>query len=264
MNIIYCNNCGNEGHLYRHCKLPVLSYGVLLFTHDKKLLMIQRKDSISYIEFLRGKYKLEDKDYILKLLNCCSISEVELLRTLSFDELWDNLWFSNGSRKQTDRMLREYDKSKGMFITLKETSLESLIEQCTNKYETPEWEFPKGRRSNRENNLRCAIREFEEETDIHSNEYTVLDNVIPISEEYTGSNGVRYKHVYYFAIYKGDRDLSINKEKYEQFSEIGDIQWFTPEECYNRIRPENPTKNDIIRQVSDFMMNWNKDLILKE
>ena len=28
---IYCNNCGNEGHLYRQCRLPVLSYGVLLF-----------------------------------------------------------------------------------------------------------------------------------------------------------------------------------------------------------------------------------------
>ena len=79
MNIQYCNNCGNEGHLYRHCKLPVLSYGVLLFTNEKKLLMIRRKDSISYIEFLRGKYKLEDSEYILGLLNCCSTKEIDVI-----------------------------------------------------------------------------------------------------------------------------------------------------------------------------------------
>ena len=54
----YCNNCGYEGHLYRNCKLPVLSYGVLIVRiPDKQVLMVQRKDSIAYIEFLRGKYK---------------------------------------------------------------------------------------------------------------------------------------------------------------------------------------------------------------
>ena len=45
---IYCNNCGNEGHLYRHCRLPVLSFGVLCIDKDK-VLMIHRKDSLSYL-----------------------------------------------------------------------------------------------------------------------------------------------------------------------------------------------------------------------
>ena len=60
MNIV-CNNCGNKGHLYRDCKHPILSYGILLFHQDIhcnfKIVMIERKNSISYIEFLRGKYK---------------------------------------------------------------------------------------------------------------------------------------------------------------------------------------------------------------
>ena len=265
MNTRFCNNCGNEGHLYRDCNLPVLSYGILLFRNDKKVLMVQRKDSICYIEFLRGKYKLDDESYILKLFNCCSMREIELIKSLTFDELWDNLWFSNEIRKkQTDRMIREYDKSKIMFNKLKETSLETLLNKYSHKYETPEWEFPKGRRSNRENNLKCAIREFEEETDLKADEYILFDNVIPISEEYMGSNGVRYKHIYYFAIYKGNRELSINLDKYEQFSEIGDIRWLTIKECYDKIRLENPTKNDIIRNLNELMINWEKDFILKE
>ena len=37
---------------------------------------------------------------------------------------------------------------------------------------------PKGRRSNHEGNLKCAIREFEEETDLRSDEYTLLEKCL--------------------------------------------------------------------------------------
>ena len=51
--------------------------------------------------------------------------------------------------------------------------------------------------------MKCAIREFEEETDVSKNEYTLLDNVIlKLTEEFIGSNGVRYKHIYYLAFIK--------------------------------------------------------------
>ena len=57
----YCNNCGNFGHIYKHCRHPILSYGIILYDDsipdNIKIVMIERKDSISYIEFLRGKYK---------------------------------------------------------------------------------------------------------------------------------------------------------------------------------------------------------------
>ena len=268
MNIPYCNNCGYEGHLYRNCKLPVLSYGVLIVRiPDKQVLMVQRKDSIAYIEFLRGKYKLDDKNYILKLLNSCSIKERLSLGSLSFNELWNNLWSLDETFKktQTDRMNNEYKRSKHMFETLQETELQELLSKSVKKYETPEWEFPKGRRSNRETNIKCAMREFEEETDLSSDEYILLENVSPISEEYTGSNGVRYKHIYYYAIYKGSKDNQvINRDKYEQYTEIGDIKWLTIDECYSKIREENPTKNDIIHKIDKFVINCEKDFIITE
>ena len=104
---VYCNNCGNEGHIYRHCKYPVLSYGIVCI-HTNKILMIQRKDSICYIEFIRGKYKLDNKSYILNLLNRCSIEERNRLKNNSFDWLWNTLWFSGKEKKvQTDRMIKE-------------------------------------------------------------------------------------------------------------------------------------------------------------
>ena len=94
--------------------------------------------------------------------------------------------------------------------------------------------------------------------------YILLENVTPISEEYTGSNNVRYKHIYYIAVYQGVKELTININKYEQYSEIGDIQWLSVEECYSKIRKDNNTKNDIISSINKFINHWKDDFILKE
>lgn len=263
---IYCNNCGNEGHLYRQCRLPVLSYGVLLINPDNQILMIRRKDSLSYIEFLRGKYDLDNTSYIFDLINTCSTKERELLKNSTFDELWNGLWFSGKhKKKQTERMVKEYQTSLRKFEKLQQGFLYKCLEICTKFYPTPEWEFPKGRRSHRESNMKCAVREFEEETDLQPHEYILLNNVIPISEEYTGSNGVRYKHIYYYALYKGSvsNTLHINQDKYEQYSEIGDISWFSIQEASHQLRQEQSSKQDILVNIQQFIDNQTKDFRVK-
>ena len=64
-----------------------------------------------------------------------------------------------------------------------------------------------------------------------------------------GSNGVRYKHIYYFAIYKKDNidnELLINRDKYEQYSEISDLQWVPIEMLkQNKKRIQNPRRRSI-------------------
>ena len=57
--IIYCNNCGLKGHMQRDCRNPVLSCGNLIFrkdTEEPKVMMIQRKDSLCFIDLIRGGY----------------------------------------------------------------------------------------------------------------------------------------------------------------------------------------------------------------
>ena len=274
MNTHYCNNCGNYGHLYRQCKLPVLSYGILVFNVNSgtnQLLMIQRKDSISYIEFIRGKYELTNPEYIIQLFTNCSVKEKEFLKNHTFNEIWDNLWIK--VTNQSERIKNEYKKSSYLFSRLldgityndKKYTLQELIECSMNNYATPEWEFPKGRRSNRENNIQCAIREFEEESGLSSNDYTLLENVSPISETYKGSNGVNYKHVYYLAFYIGpDTKPLIDSGKYEQYSEISDIQWLTIDECRAKIRPYNISKHGIITSCENFINNYQSEFTLKE
>ena len=72
---IYCVNCGKNGHNYSTCKSPIISLGVILVYYDKntktlKYLMVCRKDTIGFIEFMRGKYstkhltKIDNPDII--------------------------------------------------------------------------------------------------------------------------------------------------------------------------------------------------------
>jgi len=228
-----------------------------------RLLMIQRKDSISYIEFIRGKYELHNPDYIIQLFNHCSAKEKEFLGNHSFDEIWDNLWINTSN--QSERIKTEYKKSSFLFSRLldgityrdKKTTLRDLLSLSSVSYETPEWEFPKGRRSNKESNIECAVREFEEESGLHKSDYALLENVAPFSECYRGSNDVNYKHVYYLAFYKGpDKSLSIDKDKYEQASEVGDVQWVTLDGCRSKIRPYNSSKLDIISSCHQFIHSY--------
>ena len=44
IKIVYCTNCGKNGHNYKNCKNPIISYGVMLFKYemgDFKLLLVQ-------------------------------------------------------------------------------------------------------------------------------------------------------------------------------------------------------------------------------
>ncbi len=60
-----------------------------------KYLLIQRRNSISIIELIRGKYKLDDIDYLNNIFYLIPANEKQLLINKSFDELWNFIW--NGS-----------------------------------------------------------------------------------------------------------------------------------------------------------------------
>ena len=67
-----CNNCGKQGHIFHQCKLPITSYGIILFRSSQKgiqYLMIRRKDSFGYIDFIRGKYIQHNLEQLKNIFN---------------------------------------------------------------------------------------------------------------------------------------------------------------------------------------------------
>ena len=62
--------------------------------------------------------------------------------------------------------------------------------------------------------MNCAIREFSEETgvDISSASSEILKVIKPINENFVGSNGVNYRHIYYISFDENQKKLMSKKK----------------------------------------------------
>jgi ADP-ribose pyrophosphatase YjhB (NUDIX family) len=262
-SIVYCSNCGKYGHLYKRCNQPIISLGIISFKiidNKCKFLLIKRKDSLSYVELIRGKYTLDKINYINKLFNYMTIDEKNIILKSSFDDLWSKLWIG----KTINKYKNEYDFSKEKFNKLKEgynyidssnnlnfISIETIIKNSTSSYLNPEWGFPKGRRNIRETDLECSKREFIEETGLTKYNFSILYNIKPIEEIYSGTNSVRYKHIYYLAQINKNIEVELNYKNYNQIAEVSEIGFFDYEECLEKIREYNVEKKQALQRAYD-------------
>ena len=256
----FCNNCGKQGHLFNQCKKPIISVGIIIFKridHKLKYLMICRKDSIGYIEFLRGKYPLYDKDYIQILIDQMSLDEKERLLQNDFKKLWENLWgdFSSLQYRNEEKHSRQKFEQikKGIKIFEEgEYNLDSIIKNSKTFWNTPEWGFPKGRRNYQESDLTCALREFEEETGYSKNTIDIIKNIVPFEEIFMGSNFKSYKHKYYL----GYINSVIEPLNDYQRSEVSEVEWLTLEECVKKIRTYHLEKIRVIQNIDNVLQSY--------
>lgn len=244
---MYCNNCGGKGHLFRTCKDPVLSCGILLLdsqslpvqAENTRVLMIRRKDSMSFAEFMRGKYDINDIPYVSTLIKNMTLKEQAAVACESFETLWRQLWGD-------DRTTSDYVQSREKFNLLDRVG---LMRNNLSEYTEPEWGFPKGRRMRGETDLACAIREFDEETNIPRESFVVLKN-IALSETFVGLNNVQYKHVYFVALLKRPDLVNLNQKFTPmQRREISGIAWKTFSEIESLIRPHHVERHGMIDQL---------------
>jgi len=261
---VYCNNCGVKGHLYRDCKNPVSSYGNIIYkieNDEPKILMIQRKDSLCYIEFIRGKYDLYNSKYIQILINKCSLIEKQKLLNKSFNDLWKELWLisDDNNYDNNNDYIKAYHKYKKIYDGYNDKNnnkinLKILINRSKTNYIDSEWEFPKGRRNKDENNLQCAKREFMEETNYNENDYKLIKNINTFSEEFLGENKIRYKYIYYIGLLQNyKKSTCIDKNNIDQISEIKNIKWLNKQESLNIIRDYHYTRRDVINKIFDLV-----------
>jgi 8-oxo-dGTP pyrophosphatase MutT (NUDIX family) len=294
---IVCCNCGKIGHVYKKCFNPITSLGIICLKKDNlqsleylelkqnwkdyiknnnilnnnivnnnilnnniKYLLIRRKDSLAFAEFVRVKYLINDIEYIKTLLENMTTDEHNFLKTVNIpDDIWNRLWTS---KKKSRTRINEYNRVKKKLSFLLNGSLDkngnifsikSLLETIVTTRTEPEWGFPKGRRVPRETDIQCSIREFCEETDIDNTDIHLLKNIGPVEEIFTGSNNILYKHTYYIAEVKKDINVSINPENIHQKAEIGDIKWFTKNEVIQKLEKINTERINIFTYVANYI-----------
>lgn len=249
---IICKNCNKPFHTLKQCKYPITSYGIILFrifSEELQYLMIRRKNSFGYIDFIKGQYSENNLEYLQKLFDEMSIEEKELIQLNDdFDILWKRMWEDNIKSGV-------FNHSKQKFINLKISgTIQQLIDSSSTKWIETEWEFPKGRRNYMEKDLECALREFQEETGISIYDIILIENLLPFEETFVGTNDKIYKNKYFLA------SINKNSNNFEEFnfqlSEVSKMEWKTIDECNNSIRPYNLEKINLINSINELIIGY--------
>lgn len=243
---IVCINCGYNGHTSKNCNFPITSFGIICYkilNNKVYYLMVQRKDSLCYTEFIRGKYDIKNIRYISKLLKNMTKEEQARILENNFDYLWNNMWINN-----TNNMRKEYTISSNKFKTLKNgykiksygTIIDITLDYLMNDQSLTEteWEFPKGRRKINEKDIHCALREFEEESAICKNLLIIEENYKQYEEIFIGNNQLRYRNIFYLASYlkSNIHDDFYNTTNQDQIKEIKDVKWFDYDTVCEKIK----------------------------
>jgi 8-oxo-dGTP pyrophosphatase MutT (NUDIX family) len=101
--------------------------------------------------------------------------------------------------------------------------------------------------------LDCAIREFEEETSYKAADLNFGQPPYrSFTEDFIGTNGVRYVHIYYIA--EIDASLPIPEMTRHQLGEIQNVGWFNEEEITSVLRPYDDAKKEVIRRAFQYRL----------
>jgi len=238
--------------------MPITSYGVVAYrqhpeTGKYEYLLIQRKDTLGFIDFMQGKYSIHNKQYLLNMLKQMTVQEKHRLLNSTFEDLWTGLW---GSQTSISQYRIEESISREKFLHLKTGilvnsdfyDLAQLAKESDEygRWTDAEWGFPKGRRNYLEKDYDCALREFAEETGYSTKKMINIQNISPLDEIFTGSNYKSYKHRY-FLMYMNYAD-SLESTKI-QLSEVSNMEWMSLDVCLSKIRPYNTEKREVVSKI---------------
>jgi 8-oxo-dGTP pyrophosphatase MutT (NUDIX family) len=280
------------GHFSKDCRDPITSWGIILvkldgytdmkidhnpgtkidkltevkmettndykkasiLTERLKFLLISRKHSLGYVEFVMGRYNLTNIDHLSFLIQQMMPHEIEKIKKNidNFGALWEDLW---GDKAYKGKLAQECTKSMNHFNKLNDNksvdiTLNFLLENIKTipTYCKPEYGFPKGRKNRSENDRDCAVREFCEESGYTLDDIKIIDEIDPIIEEFNGTNGVRYRHIYYVAECITDKEPTLTGNENQKY-EIGSVEFATYNDIKYMIREYHMERKNIITRL---------------
>jgi ADP-ribose pyrophosphatase YjhB (NUDIX family) len=252
----------------------ITSYGLLCFKIDNgqiKILLIRRKHSMEFVIFMLGDYDPNNFSEIEYLFREMSTDEKKMLTNETFENIWDSIWFKTKANCYRKSINKKESKAKKIFEHVKTgynnseniyIKLSILIEENKSLFDAPEWTLPKGKKNNvNESCLDCAIRETTEETNLHSYQYDHLSQIKPLTEQYYGDNGIIYKYVYHVCRIKTTEQAYIDPNNLWQQREVGDIGYFSIDECLRKMRTNLTDKIKIFSKLKCYLRKYYNDII---
>jgi ADP-ribose pyrophosphatase YjhB (NUDIX family) len=198
------------------------------------MLLVQRRNSYAYGDFILGKYEPADNDRLLVLFNGMTVDEKAIIATMNFNNMWYHMWIGIQPRWAVlstcnHRFFMTFHGDRG------KTRLLNLISSSTNSSRI--WSTPKGRKECGESLLQCAVREFTEETLLPKDgNYQVLPQ---LEHKYSHvADNICYAVITYVGLTYTFGDATtqpihnprVDATNHWQIYEVSDIRWMTLED----------------------------------
>jgi len=253
-----CNNCGKRGHPAYQCKMPITSNGIIAYrkhpeTKAIEYLMIRRKDTLGLMDFIRGKYSVNNKYYIMNMISQMTIQERTMMLEHTFDEVWEKVWDKPVAPPGLSvNKSPSYEFGESRYKTEEMVSREKFNQLKSGVYmnKTPPNMFAQSCAPTYESDVDCALREFYEETGIKSRNMTfVVSNLAPYEEIFMGSNYKSYKHRYFLMYVDYNTSVAEKMTDVDKF-EVSKVEWKSFNECLGAIRHYNLEKKRILSNIN--------------
>jgi ADP-ribose pyrophosphatase YjhB (NUDIX family) len=217
------------------------TYGVVAFFRAPKdptvwFHLVQRRDSLAYIRFMRGNYPESELE---ELFN--EMTEQEKIRMChySFPDLWVDLYFDTHAVEYPD-----YEFAHARFHQFQSRPDRTRLLKESTSLEL-QWTLPKGRKNRYETPLEGAIREYKEETRSKS-ELRIIPCEPFLNEEseyYLVNSTEKAKTNYYTLVGEKLQRQSVSNE-------TNDVRWCTLEEATKLLSEKYL---GVLRRVSTFL-----------
>ena len=202
-------------------KINKKSLGIIIFNKSlNKVLMIQKKCSYSYMEFLYGKYDKNNQQTLLEKFNKMTVQEKLIISSFEFEWMW---YYAFMTKEKNDNYCKAFGKFYKNFIT--NPRLLKTILSNSHRNGSLLWEPPKGRKNKNESSLSCAIREVYEETKHHHKNYQIIPGK-KIKKQFI-VDSVRYIIIYYIGTMLLPESINHDMNSGLLSSEVSDVKWIS-------------------------------------
>jgi ADP-ribose pyrophosphatase YjhB (NUDIX family) len=219
-----------------------------------KFLMVRRKFTLGFIEFMKAKWDARNIDQLIKIFNGMRKKELDfIMQNIESDgwkNIFDHFWIKDG-KINFEKKKEDFGRK---FIELRNISEWNIEYYCINIAQgngTPDWGFCKGRREDSETNYETAIRETKEES---GNDVLLLENLQELREDIIKDDGGRLRNIYYLGLLNDDAKAEYRPDLYiAHQSEIGKIGFFNYMDAISLISNEHVEKKNVLTQAYMFI-----------
>ena len=205
-----------------------VSYGIACCRFNgtrPEILLICKRNTYAYIQFVQGKYDATRDESIIHLMNGMTVDEKHDLNSLRFEQIWYRIWLDKRS------VMSSYHPARFKFETTFKSDgglrMKNLLARSLTGHRL--WEIPKGKRDDRSEPEICtAVREFQEETGVKKHQYRVHIDARRTYEY--DAEGATYVNVYFPAFLTTDDIPRPQFGRRHQVDEICDIRWMNIDE----------------------------------